>query len=99
VAPGEVRSRQRSLPVLLTDLVDAGLGDVEVLLEYKLPHISKRVDVVLCGIHPRTHDASYVLVELKQWSRAEVMAAELVTIDAHSDPLLRPGEPVTRCGA
>jgi len=96
VAPSEVRSWQRSLPVLLTDLVDAGLGDVEVLLEYKLPHISKRVDVVLCGIHPRTHDASYVLVELKQWSRAEVMAAELVTIDAHSDPLLHPVEQVRR---
>lgn len=90
----EVRSWQRSLPDFLGTLVDAGLGEVEVLLEHKLPHSSKRVDVMLCGIHPRTHEASYVLVELKQWSRAELMAAELVSIDAYSEPLLHPVEQV-----
>ncbi|PRX47886.1 hypothetical protein B0I33_105470 [Prauserella shujinwangii] len=90
----EVESWRRSIPVLLADLVDSGLGHVEVLLEHKLPHSPKRVDVVLCGIHPRTGRASYVLVELKQWSRAELLAAELVTISTYAEPVLHPVEQV-----
>ncbi|MGW8526201.1 DNA/RNA helicase domain-containing protein [Nocardiopsis sp. NPDC055824] len=70
-SPAEVRSWNRSLPALATDLVDAGLGDVEVLMEYRLPLSDKRVDVVLAGHHPETDDDSYVVVELKQWSEAE----------------------------
>lgn len=89
-----MRSWAKSLPLFLADLVDAGLGNVEVLLEHKLPHSPKRVDAVLCGVHPRSGDASYVLVELKQWSRAELFAAELVTIDAYRDPVLHPAEQV-----
>jgi hypothetical protein len=72
-APSEVRSWERSLQVLSADLVEAGLEDVEALVEYQLPMTSKRADVVLCGIHPRTGQASYVVVELKQWSRALVL--------------------------
>lgn len=88
---GEERAWRRSLPVLLTDLVDAGLGHVEVLLEHKLPHSPKRVDVVLCGIHPRTGESSYVLVELKQWSRAELIAYDLVHVPGLGpDPHLHP---------
>ncbi|MFE3261426.1 DNA/RNA helicase domain-containing protein [Nocardia sp. NPDC059091] len=90
VGASEVRSWMRSLPPLLTELVDAGLGDVEVLLEHKLPHSPKRVDVVLCGVHPRTGDVSYVLVELKQRSKAELLAADVVSIDAYADPVLHP---------
>jgi hypothetical protein len=48
-APAERRSWERSIPVLAADLVDAGLGSVEMLLEYKLPLSSKRADVVLAG--------------------------------------------------
>jgi hypothetical protein len=66
----EVASWERSLPVLCADLLDAGLGKVEVLVEYHLPLTSQRADVVLAGAHPRTGDASYVIVELKQWSEA-----------------------------
>ncbi|OZM73176.1 ATP-binding protein [Amycolatopsis antarctica] len=90
VGTSEVRSWQRSLPPFLADLFDAGLGHVEVLLEHRLPHSPKRVDVVLCGIHPRTAEPTYVLVELKQWSRAELLAAELVALDAYSEPVIHP---------
>lgn len=50
----EQRSWERSLAVLTNDLHDAGLEDVEVLLEYQLPLTSRRVDALLCGVHPRT---------------------------------------------
>jgi hypothetical protein len=68
--PAEIRSWERSLEVLSADLIQAGLADVEALVEYQLPMTSKRADVVLCGVHPRTHEPSYVVVELKQWTRA-----------------------------
>lgn len=69
-SPAEQRSWERSLAVLSNDLHDAGLDEVEMLLEYQLPLTSRRIDALLCGVHPRTGDTSYVVVELKQWSRA-----------------------------
>lgn len=69
-SPAEQRSWERSLSVLTSDLHDAGLDQVELLLEYQLPLTSRRVDALLCGVHPVTGDTSYVVVELKQWSRA-----------------------------
>lgn len=70
--------------MLLDDLEDAGLGNVEVLLEYRLPLNSKRADVVLCGVHPKTGNASYVVVELKQWSHA-------VPVEGTEDVILAEG--------
>jgi uncharacterized protein len=68
--PGERRSWRNSLPVLAGDLRDAGLGGVEVIPEHRLPLSSKRADVVLAGVHPRTRRPSYLVVELKQWGAA-----------------------------
>ncbi|MEU9887666.1 DUF2075 domain-containing protein [Sphaerisporangium sp. NPDC051011] len=68
----ERRSWDRSLPVLASDLIDAGLGQVEVLVEYQLPLTSKRADVVLAGVDRRTGGDAYVVVELKQWSQADL---------------------------
>jgi hypothetical protein len=78
----EVRSWEQSIPVLAQDLIDAGLADVEVLLEYQLPLTSKRADVVLAGRHPQTGDTSYVVVELKQWTSAHLWEDDesLVTV-------------------
>ena len=64
----EIKSWERSLPVLAQDLLEAGLNDVEVILEHALPLSSKRLDVLLAGQHPTTKQASYIVVELKQWS-------------------------------
>jgi uncharacterized protein len=92
-SPAEARSWDRSIPVLARDLVEAGLGNVEVLLEHKLPLSSRRVDAVLAGRHPATGAASYVIVELKQWSGAELYEEDprLVLIDGYGHhPLLHP---------
>ncbi len=89
----EVRSWNASLPMLASDLVAAGLGGVEILAEHQLPLTSRRIDAVLAGQHPVTGQPSYVLVELKQWSRAESYEddSDLVTIDAYGPrPLLHP---------
>ena len=88
-APAELRSWERSLPVLAQDLEQAGLNNVE----HHLPLTSKRADVVLAGRHPRTGGASYVVIELKQWSRAAAWEddRELVLIDGYPNaPRLHP---------
>jgi hypothetical protein len=94
---GEVRSWKASLPVLVSDLVSAGLSDVEVLVEYQLPLTSKRVDAVLAGVDPKTGRDSYVLVELKQWHNADRFedSGSLVHLDAYGNrPVLHPLEQV-----
>ncbi|WP_223167894.1 DUF2075 domain-containing protein [Nonomuraea sp. SYSU D8015] len=98
-SPSEIRSWQRSLPALARDLADAGLRRVEMLVEYKLPLTSKRVDVILAGVHPRTGEDSYVVVELKQWSRAEPseLGEHLVIVDGMpGGERLNPAEQVRR---
>jgi hypothetical protein len=84
-SPGEKRSWDRSIPVLAHDLVQAGLGDVEVLLEHRLPLSSRRVDAILAGRHPVSGAASYVVVELKQWGGAELYEDDptMVMIDGY----------------
>ncbi len=92
-SPGEARSWDRSLPVLAQDLADAGLGGVEVLLEYRLPLTSRRVDAILAGRHPSRGTSSYVIVKLKQWSGAELYEDDptMVLIDGYGHrPRLHP---------
>jgi uncharacterized protein len=93
---GELNSWRNSLPAFLTDVCEAGLEHVEVLLEHRLPLSPKRVDVVLCGVHPTTRHNSYVLVELKQWSNAVLRDDGLVTIPQYGQPVLHPVEQVRR---
>lgn len=94
---GEIGSWRRSVPVLLGLLCDCGLGDLQVILEYQLPYSPKRVDALLCGVHPETGLPSYVLVELKQWSNAEVVRHGLVRYNGRKgQPVLHPAEQVRR---
>ncbi|MCY0957629.1 DUF2075 domain-containing protein [Streptomyces sp. H27-H5] len=94
--PSEVRSWERSIPALTNALLDAGLGQVEVLLEYSLPLTSKRADAILAGVHPVTGEPSYVVVELKQWSEAHPEEDDplLCRIDAYRQSVLNPIEQV-----
>ncbi|NAS25120.1 DUF2075 domain-containing protein [Herbidospora sp. NEAU-GS84] len=94
----EVLSWRNSLPVLAEDLLQAGLGEVTLLAEYKLPLTSRRVDVVLAGVHPETRADSYVVVELKQWTQAELseLGGHLVLTGGRE--VLHPAEQARRYG-
>ncbi|MFD0920160.1 DNA/RNA helicase domain-containing protein [Saccharopolyspora rosea] len=93
---GEVGAWRNSLPVLLKLLCAAELGHVEVFLEYRLPYSPKRVDAVLCGRHPDSGEASYVLVELKQWSTAQMVGNGLVKVAGVKNLQLPPVAQVRR---
>lgn len=93
VSPAERRSWEKSLSVLAQDLADAGLDSVEVLVEYQLPLTSRRVDAVLAGVHPKTGEDSFVVIELKQWSYATRYedSETLVDVEHAAGPRLHPG--------
>lgn len=96
-SPSEVRSWNRSLPVIAQDLIDAGLSNVEVILEYQLPLTSQRADVVLAGNHPVTGRPSYVVLELKQWTQARLWEGDpgLVEVEGMpGGPKLHPAQQV-----
>ncbi len=86
VAEGERRSWRSSLPILANDLREAGLDGVHVLLEARLPLTSKRADVILAGVHPRTGRHSYVVLELKQWSSARRWQESTTLVDVPGAP-------------
>jgi uncharacterized protein len=95
---GEVGAWRNSLPVLLDVLERAGLPNVQVVLEHRLPYSPKRIDAVLCGLTPDTGEPSYMLVELKQWSgpiRAEAGGFRVNRLAALQ---LHPSEQVFRYG-
>lgn len=69
----EVQSWRNSLRALALVLSRAKLTELGVLLEYKLPLTSKRVDCILCG-YDKSGEPSVVIIELKQWE--ECKAAE-----------------------
>ncbi|HEX6359585.1 DUF2075 domain-containing protein [Actinophytocola sp.] len=94
---GESGAWRNSVPLLLKLLCDVGLGHIQVFLEYRLPYSPRRVDAVLCGVHPESGRASYVLVELKQWSDMKVVGPGLVKFnEKREQPELHPAEQVRR---
>jgi len=94
-SPSEERSWKNSIPILLDQLMDAGLGKVEVLLEYQLPLYSGRADVVLVGQHP-DGGPSCVVVENKQWTRLRSVDIKhrLVEVQGLNREMLHPQEQV-----
>lgn len=93
----EARSWRHSIPALVSALLEAGLDDVEMMIEYTLPLTSKRADAVLAGVHPKTGEPSYVVIELKQWTEAypDEDSPRLCHIAGmHAKPVLNPIEQV-----
>ncbi len=78
----ERRSWDRSVPELVSVLREAGLHQTQLLLEYPMPFSSKRADAVVAGVSRQTGEPAYLVVELKQWSTADVFEQNqlLVTI-------------------
>ncbi|NYH77238.1 hypothetical protein FHR84_000552 [Actinopolyspora biskrensis] len=93
---GEIGAWRNSLPELFELLCSAGLGQVEVLLECRLPYSPKRIDALLCGRRPDSGEASYVLIELKQWSRAEAVGDGVVEVAGLKNHQLPPVAQVRR---
>ena len=67
---GEINSWRNSLRAMSQVIEYAGLQDNGVLLEYQLPHSSKRLDCMLTGQGENSANNA-IIVELKQWDKCE----------------------------
>ena len=69
--PAEYHSWQYSLHFMRSAIDDPEIAnDVEVAIEYQIPRTSKRVDFMIAGSN-REDQSNVVVVELKQWDKAE----------------------------
>ena len=67
----EYASWQNSLHFMRSVIDDPEIdNDVEVAIEYRIPRTSKRVDFLMAG-QDRNDNSNVVVIELKQWDRAE----------------------------
>ncbi|MGW4379818.1 DNA/RNA helicase domain-containing protein [Kitasatospora sp. NPDC004531] len=62
----DLESWQESLFELATFLVDAGLGQTSLFVEYRVDPGMNPIDVVIAGRHP-SGNLSFAAIELKQW--------------------------------
>lgn len=76
-SPSQVRSYQNSLRFMDTVLRDTDIPDTAgIAIEYVIPSSCKRVDFIISGKGPAGPSA--VLVELKQWSDAQLTTKDAV---------------------
>ena len=69
----EFESWHNSMKFMRDIVDDAEIDDdVQIAIEYNIPQTSKRVDFIIVGADARDKE-NIVIVELKQWSRAEVV--------------------------
>lgn len=76
----EIQSWKSSLEYMDRVLRDQEIPpDAGVAIEYHLPQTSKRIDFILTGKDRDQHDSA-ILVELKQWQKAELTKSDAVVI-------------------
>ena len=69
----EFASWQNSMQFMRNIVDDKDIADdVQIAIEYNIPQTSKRVDFIIMGADSTGKD-SIVIVELKQWTKAEVV--------------------------
>ena len=93
----EKRSWKNSFRELSDLLIEANLGNINMLLEYQLPYSSKRVDAVIVGSSPKTGNPVVIAIELKQWTDAESIngSNDVLKIGAYGNhPILHPASQV-----
>jgi len=98
-SPAEKRSWENSLIEISEVLIQCGLGEVNLLVEYQLPYSSKRIDVIALGSDPKTQKPTVLVIELKQWTNASLIEGTLnsLKIDSYGNtPILHPAVQVSR---
>lgn len=71
-APAQISAFRNSLPYMRRVMeVPEIPGDVGIAIEYKIPSTSKRIDFIITGKN-EDKKSVLVLVELKQWDKAEI---------------------------
>lgn len=68
----EIESWRNSMMFMNNIVNDPGIpDDANIAIEYKIPQTAKRIDFIITGLNEKKSNTA-VLVELKQWSKAEL---------------------------
>ena len=70
--PSEITSWEKSIPALTNCANLLPKKDVGVIIEYHIPYSLRRIDALFFGKQEKTNTNSAVLIELKQWSDAQL---------------------------
>jgi DUF2075 family protein len=76
-SPNEVNSWRNSLRAVADVFREGGLDDHGVMLEYRLPLTSRRLDCLVCGCDASGAEQA-VIIELKQWERCAAAVGDRV---------------------
>jgi len=98
-SPSEKRAWKNSLLEICEVLIECGLGEISLLIEYQLPYTSKRIDLIAVGSDPKSNTPVVIAIELKQWTSASVYegALDALKLDAYgSTPIIHPITQVSR---
>lgn len=95
-AESEVISWRKSWPALGKILEQANVPEAGILLEYRLPLSSARVDCVIAGSDSNGHSHT-LLVELKQWSMGKLSDTP-DCVDVYGQDVLHPSAQVLAYG-
>jgi DUF2075 family protein len=80
VSPSEIRSWRESLAYMDRILQDPEIpDDCGIAIEYQIPQNGKRIDFILTGQGENKNDCA-VIIELKQWSEAELTAKDGIVV-------------------
>lgn len=71
-SPGEIASWENSIAELTSCTKTMPKKEIGVIIEYHLPYSFSRIDALLFGKNKITNANSAVLIELKQWSDAQL---------------------------
>lgn len=73
----EYSSWQNSMQFMRNIVDDSDIDDeIQICIEYNIPLTSKRVDFIIAGAD-QNHNENIIIVELKQWQKAEVVADDM----------------------
>ena len=70
-SPGEYNAWNNSFQFVKNELQNNNLMDIYVVIEYELPYSARRIDVILMGCGSE-NSQNVIIIELKQWSKAEL---------------------------
>ena len=83
----EFHSWQNSLHFMRSVIDDPEIpGDADIAIEYQIPRTSKRVDFMIAGAD-KDDRSNVVVVELKQWDKAEKVRALILHRQSHMKQL------------
>lgn len=80
---------KNSMEYMLKVLIDSNIpSNIGVAIEYKIPNTSKRVDFIITGFDRNRKNVA-VIVELKQWEKADIVSGKDGIVEAYTGHALR----------